>query len=111
MPMPNRASTGRFLGPYEATHITTNATTDVVTAANAAHAVQAGGVLHAIAINTKGATANTATINVDGSAVAVVDTTSTLGTIVYDIGFNQSLQVVTASGTAADLTVIWFSQA
>lgn len=110
MPVPGRASAGYFNGPYQATHITTNATTNIVSAANAANAIQAGGVLHSICINAKGATSNLCTVNIDGVTIAIVDTTANVGTVFFDVGFAQSLQIVTSAGTAADLTVTWFSQ-
>lgn len=81
-------------------HITTLATT----------VVKSGkGALHAICINTKGATADTATVydNTAGSGtvLAVIDTTSAVGCLMYDIGFNTGLTIVTAAGTAPDMTV------
>jgi hypothetical protein len=78
--------------------------------ANATTTIKSGeGVLHAIAINTKGATGNTATIydNTSGSGtkIATIDTTSQIQTLLYDINFTTGLTIVLASGTAADLTV------
>lgn len=69
----------------------------------------ASGVLHAISINTKGATANTATVydNTAGSGtiIAIIDTTTAVQTLFFDVVFNTGLTVVLASGTSADLTV------
>jgi hypothetical protein len=78
--------------------------------ANGTTTIKSGeGVLHAIAINTKGATGNTATIydNTSGSGtkIATIDTTSQIQTLLYDINFTTGLTVVLASGTAADITV------
>lgn len=88
---------------YGSTHITTNTTTTIRTGS---------GVLHAISINTKGATANTATVYDNsagsGTVIAVIDTTAQVQTLFYDIAFNTGLTIVTATGTAGDLTVIYF---
>lgn len=85
-----------------AVHITTNATTTVKTGQ---------GMLHSITINTKGASANVATVydNTAGSGtvLAVIDTTSGVQTLFYDVVFQTGLTVVTATGTAADLTVAY----
>ena len=84
------------------TNVVTNTTTTAKTG---------GGTLHAIVINTKGATANTATVydNTVGSGtkIATIDTTSAVGTLLYDASFVTGLTVVTASGTAADLSLVW----
>lgn len=83
-------------------HITTNATTTVKSGA---------GILHRICINTKGATANVATIfdNTAGSGtvIGVLDTTSGVACLVYDVAFATGLTIVTATGTAGDLTVTY----
>jgi hypothetical protein len=78
--------------------------------ANGTTTVKSGqGVLHAITINTKGATGNTATIYdntaASGTIVAVIDTTSQIQTLTLDVAFNTGLTVVLATGTAADITV------
>ncbi len=87
---------------YSATHITSNTTTTPKTSS---------GLLHAISINTKGASANVATVydNTAGSGtvIAVIDTTAQVSTLFYDVVFNTGLTIVTATGTAADLTVCW----
>lgn len=84
------------------TNITTLATT--VVSANP-------GTLAAICINTKGATANTATVydNTAGSGtkIATIDTTAAVGCLRYDVAFATGLTVVTATGTAPDMTVTW----
>lgn len=81
-------------------HIATNTTTVVKSGA---------GVVHSITINTKGATANIATVydNTAGSGtvIAIIDTTGNVGTITLDVGFYTGLTIVTATGTAADITV------
>lgn len=83
-------------------HINSNATT----------AIKAGpGTLYAICINTKGASANTATVydNTAGSGavLAVIDTTAGVTCLTYNAAFVTGLTVVTATGTAADLTVTY----
>ncbi len=69
------------------------------------------GILRRIAINTKGAASNTATIydNIAGSGmvIAVIDTTASISTLEYSLVFSTGLTVVTAAGTAADITVIY----
>jgi len=67
--------------------------------------------LHAITINTKGASANTATVydNTAGSGtkIATIDTTASVGTLRFDAAFSTGLTIVTATGTAADITVLY----
>jgi Tfp pilus tip-associated adhesin PilY1 len=83
-------------------HITTNTTTTVK---------KGSGVLHAIVINTKGASANTVTIYDNTSAsspvIAVLDSTSAVGSLNFDAYFSTGLTIVTATGTAPDMTVIY----
>lgn len=86
----------------------TNAYNNITT--NATTVVKSGkGVLRTITINTKGATANTATVydNTAGSGtkIATIDTTSGPATFRYDVAFGTGLTIVTAAGTAADITV------
>ena len=86
--------------PFLANNIKTNATTVVKSG---------GGFLHAITINTKGATANTAIVfdNTAGSGttIATIDTTTAVGTLILDVKFSTGLTIVTATGTAPDMTV------
>lgn len=94
-----------FHTKMQSTHITTNTTTNITGSGKSAF-------LHTICINTKGATANTCTVNSTDSAgnataIAVIDTTGATQCFIYDIQLNGGLQIVTASGTAADLTVTW----
>jgi hypothetical protein len=62
-------------------------------------------------VNTKGGSANTATVDDAASAttptVAVYDTTAFVGCVVYNVKMNVGITVVTATGTAADITVVW----
>lgn len=87
---------------YGFTHITTNATTAVKTGP---------GLLGIITINTKGATANTATVYDSlagsGTVIAVLDTTVAAQSFFYNVVCNIGITVVTATGTAADITVSW----
>lgn len=81
-------------------NIATNATT-VVKASS--------GFLHSITLNKKGAASNTATVydNTAGSGtkIGIIDTTSAIVTLVYDVEFLTGLTIVTATGTAVDMTV------
>lgn len=83
-------------------HINSNATTTIKAAP---------GTLYQVCINTKGATANVATIydNTAGSGtvIGVLDTTSQVVCMTYNTAFVTGLTVVTATGTAADLTVTY----
>lgn len=87
---------------FSFTNITTNTTTVLKTGP---------GILGAITINTKGASSNTATIydNTAGSGtkIGTIDTTVGVGTLAYDLAFTTGLTIVTATGTAPDLTVQW----
>ncbi|HEV3262053.1 MAG TPA: hypothetical protein VG013_34700 [Gemmataceae bacterium] len=87
-------------GALQYAHISTLTTTVVKSGA---------GYLHSIAINTKGASGNVATVydNTTGSGtvIAVIDPTANLQTLLYDVQFSTGLTIVTATGTAADLTV------
>ena len=80
-------------------NITTNATTTVKSGA---------GFLHTLCINTKGASANTATVydntTATGTKIATLDTTGSVGCLTYDVAFATGLTIVTATGTAPDLT-------
>ena len=84
-------------------HITTNTTTTVKSGA---------GVLRRIVINTKGSIVNTLTIydNTTGSGtvIGVIDTVNGVsGHFEYGVSFSTGLTIVTANGTAADVTVIY----
>lgn len=89
------------IGSY--TNITSNATTTCKSSA---------GVLHRIVVNKAGASANTATVydNTAGSGtvIATIDTVALNGhTLQYGCAFGTGLTIVTATGTAGDLTVVW----
>lgn len=89
---------------FNYTHISTNTTT----------AIRNGPcVLHSIVFNKPGASSNTATVYdaIAGATtvtLAVIDTTQTnIGTLLYDATLVNGLQIVTATGTAPDITVCW----
>ncbi len=65
------------------------------------------GVLYCITINTKGASANTLTITVDGATIGVVDTTAAQGSLFYYAKYTTSLAVTSTTGTGADLTIAY----
>src|SRR5579871_487213 len=81
-------------------HIASNTTTTVKFGA---------GVLQSITINTKGASANVATVydNTAGSGtvIAVIDTTAGVVSLPFNVNFSTGLTIVTATGTAPDITV------
>jgi len=84
-------------------HITTNTTTTVKSGA---------GVLRRIVINTRGGITNTLTIydNTSGSGttIGIIDTGNGVsGNFEYGVSFSTGLTIVTANGTAADITVIY----
>lgn len=86
-------------GSFSFNHISTNTTTIVKSGS---------GILNSITINTAGAALNTATVydNTAGSGtiIAIIDTTSKVS-LQYNIAFTTGLTIVTATGTAADITV------
>ena len=80
--------------------------------ANGTTTIRTGaGILHAISINTKGASANVCTVYdntaASGTKIATIDTTVTYGPLIYDANFLTGLTIVLATGTAADITVSW----
>lgn len=97
-------STGRLCDSagagYSYAHISTNATTVVKSGA---------GSLHSITINSKGASANIATIydgiSTAGTVVGIIDTTAASQNFLYDVALTAGLTIVTSTGTAADITV------
>jgi thymidine phosphorylase len=91
----------RLLGKrFSYNNIATNTTTTVKSGS---------GVLHSIVINKKGASSNLATVydNTAGSGtkIATIDTTTSVVTLLFDCQFSIGLTIVTATGTAADITV------
>lgn len=81
-------------------------------ASNATTTIKSGaGVLKRVTVNTIGSASNTCTIydNTAGSGtiIAVIDPTQAQRTFEYDLVFSTGLTIVTATGTAADLTVVY----
>lgn len=84
------------------TRIATNGTTTLKSS---------GAHLRNIVINTKGSGSNTLTVydspTGSGTIVGVLDTTVAGGSFVYDVELDDGLTIVTATGTPADVTVVW----
>lgn len=86
---------------YEPTHLNANGTT----------VIKSGqGVLHAVTINTAGASSNTLTLydntEASGTVLAVINTQSTnRSDFTYKVRFGTGLTAVLATGTAADVTI------
>jgi hypothetical protein len=87
---------------FLSSHITTNATTAILTGA---------GVVHTVCVNGKGATGNIATVYdslaASGTVIGILDTTAAVGCLLYDRALTTGLTVVTGTGTAPDLTVTY----
>lgn len=69
------------------------------------------GILRRVVVNTKGTGSNTLTIydntSGTGTIIAVIDTTDKTANIDYGLAFSTGLTVVDATGTSADITVIY----
>lgn len=95
-------NTGAGRSNWKYTNINSNTTTAVVLKK---------ATLHAITINKAGAASNTITVydNTSGTSnvLAVIDGTSAPTTLLYDAQMTSGIRVVTATGTAADITVMW----
>lgn len=100
-PVSAQPSSAPFFVAYSKTNIATNTTTQVLTG---------GGVLHTICVNTAGASANVASVYdaISGTSplVAAIDTTAK-GCYTYDAGMTTGIRVITATGSAGDLTVTY----
>ena len=83
-------------------NINTNTTTTVKSGA---------GVLKRIVVNKVGALLNTCTIydntTATGTIIGTIDLVHTQMVFEYDVVFNTGLTIVTATGTAADLTIVY----
>lgn len=102
---PAQAVTYTASSPNSFKNIATNTTTAVLSGS---------GTLDSIVINTTGATANTITVydNTAGSGtkIATIDGTTASGTrIIFNVKVSTGITVVTASGTAANITVVYRS--
>lgn len=76
------------------------------------NAIKTGaGVLHKACINTKGASSNTLkfydALTVTGTPIASIDTTTDVECLEYDMSFTTGLTAIMATGTAADVTIIY----
>lgn len=110
LPLPTGAATestlvalsAKVVNGYSFHHSASNATTTIKSGA---------GVLKRVTVNTLGSALNTCTIydNTAGSGtiIAVIDPTLARGIFEYDLVFNTGLTIVTATGTAADLTIVY----
>lgn len=100
--MPTSTQYRHDINNWSWAHISTNTTTAVKTG---------GGTLHQVTVNKSGATANTFTIydspDTSGNVIGVYDGTMAPTTLTYDLSLSVGLCVVTATGTAPDLTVTY----
>ena len=69
-------------------------------------------VLIRVVVNTKGGSSNTATVYADAYPtpeykIGKIDTTASVTSIEYGIPCLTGIHIVTATGTAADLTVVY----
>lgn len=98
---PNEASANKTY------NITTNGITQIPVPANPRRKL----VLIALVVNTKGASSNTAIIydsaTTEENKIGTIDTVNTFGRIEYGIPIYNGLRIVTATGTAPDITVIY----
>lgn len=102
---PNEASANKTY------NITTNGTTFIPLPANPAGKL----VLVRIVVNTKGASSNTATIYDSNETLGTapelrkgaLDTVNTLGSVEYGFPMYNGIYIVVATGTAADMTVVY----
>lgn len=91
-------------GSFTFTHLSANGNSD---------AIKSGvGMLHAVTVNTKGATGNALTLydsltHGSGATIAVIDTTAQVTTLLLDVAFLVGLSCSLATGTAADVTLAW----
>ena len=94
------ALSNKFNNNYK--NINTNTTTTVKSGS---------GVLKRIVVNKVGASSNTCTIydntSGTGTIIGTIDPVHTQIVFEYDVVFNTGLTIVTATGTAADLTIVY----
>ncbi len=104
-PLPVKVTLPAPVPQWESTHVAAGTATTTINGG-------APVLLHAVQINTKGATANTLTIYngpaATGDTKAVIDTTVQPGWWgPYDMPMRDGAVLVSASGTGADYTVLW----
>ena len=108
LPLPTGAATESTLAALsnkfdnDFANINTNTTTTVKSGA---------GVLKRIVVNKIGTSSNTCTIydntTAAGTIIGTIDPVHTHMVFEYDVVFNTGLTIVTATGTAADLTIVY----
>lgn len=74
-------------------------------------ALTGAGVLHAVCVNTKGASSNLLTVYdslaASGTVIGILDDVTFTGCMVYDVGVGIGITVASAAGTGADLTIVY----
>ena len=109
MPLPTGAATESTLAALN-NKFNTNSFSNINT--NTTSTVKSGaGVLKRIVVNKVGASSNTCTIydntTATGTIIGTIDPVHTQMVFEYDLAFSTGLTIVTANGTAADITVIY----
>ena len=109
LPLPTGAATESTLAELN-NKFNTNSFSNINT--NTTSTVKSGaGVLKRIVVNKVGALLNTCTIydntSGTGTIIATIDLVHTQMVFEYDVVFNTGLTIVTATGTAADLTIVY----
>lgn len=108
-PLPTGAATESTLAALN-NKFNTNSFSNINT--NTTTTVKSGsGVLKRIVVNKVGASSNTCTIydntSGTGTIIGTIDPVHTQIVFEYDVVFNTGLTIVTATGTAADLTIVY----
>ena len=108
-PLPTGAATESTLAALN-NKFNTNSFSNINT--NTTSTVKSGaGVLKRIVVNKVGALSNTCTIydntTATGTIIGTIDPVHTQMVFEYDLAFSIGLTIVTANGTAADITVIY----
>lgn len=109
LPLPTGAATESTLAELN-NKFNTNSFSNINT--NTTSTVKSGaGVLKRIVVNKVGALSNTCTIydntTATGTIIGTIDPVHTQMVFEYDLAFSIGLTIVTANGTAADITVIY----
>ena len=109
LPLPTGAATESTLAALN-NKFNTNSFSNINT--NTTSTVKSGaGVLKRIVVNKVGALSNTCTIydntTATGTIIGTIDPVHTQMVFEYDLAFSIGLTIVTANGTAADITVIY----
>ena len=109
LPLPTGAATESTLAALN-NKFNTNSFSNINT--NTTTTVKSGaGVLKRIVVNKVGALSNTCTIydntTATGTIIGTIDPVNTQMVFEYDLAFSIGLTIVTANGTAADITVIY----